>query len=52
MTDSVCHSSLPRTILEKVTLTIIQIRIYPRTKVDPMFQCEYKYAFEELSIQK
>ena len=33
-TDSICHSSLPRTVLEKVTLTTIQFRIYPRTKVD------------------
>ena len=41
MTDSICHSSLPRTVLEKVTLTTIQFRIYPRTKVDPMFQCVY-----------
>ena len=41
MTDSICHSSFPRTVLEKVTLTIIQFRIYPRTKVDPMFQCVY-----------
>ena len=39
MTDSICHSSLPRTVLEKVTLTTIQFRIHPRTKVDPMFQC-------------
>ena len=41
MTDSICHSSLPRTVLEKVTLTSIQFRIHPRTKVDPMFQCVY-----------
>ena len=41
MTDSICHSSLPRTVLEKVTLTTIQFRIYPCTKVDPMFQCVY-----------
>ena len=41
MADSICHSSLPRTVLEKVTLTTIQFRIYPRTKVDPMFQCVY-----------
>ena len=41
MTDSICHSSLPRTVLEKVTLTTIQFRIHPRTKVDPMFQCVY-----------
>ena len=41
MTDSICHSSLPRTVLEKVTLTTIQFRIYPRTKVDPMFQFVY-----------
>ena len=39
MTDSICHSSLPRTVLEKVTLTTIQFRIYPRTKIDSMFQC-------------
>ena len=39
MTDSICHSSLPRTVLEKVTLTTIQFCIHPRTKVDPMFQC-------------
>ena len=39
MTDSICHSSLPRMVLEKVTLTTIQFRIHPRTKVDPMFQC-------------
>ena len=38
MTDSICHSSLPRTVLGKVTLTTIQFRIFPRTKVDPMFQ--------------
>ena len=37
MTDSICHSSLPRTVLETVTLTTIKFRIYPRTKVDPMF---------------
>ena len=41
MTDSICHSSLPRTVLEKVTLTTIQFRIHPRTKVNPMFQCVY-----------
>ena len=41
MTDFICHSSLPRTVLEKVTLTTIQFRIHPRTKVDPMFQCVY-----------
>ena len=41
MTDSICHSSLPRTVFEKVTLTTIQFRIHPRTKVDPMFQCMY-----------
>ena len=41
MTDSICHSSLPRTVLEKVTLTTIQCRIHPRTKVDQMFQCVY-----------
>ena len=41
MTDSICHSSLPRTVLEKVTLTTIQFRIHSRTKVDPMFQCVY-----------
>ena len=41
MTDSICRSSLPRTVLEKVTLTTIQFRIHPRTKVDPMFQCVY-----------
>ena len=41
MTDSICHSSLPRTVLEKVTLTTIQFRIHPRTKVDPIFQCVY-----------
>ena len=41
MTDSICHSSLPRTVLEKVTLTTIKFRIYPRTKVDPMFYCVY-----------
>ena len=41
MTDSICHSSLPRTVLEKVTLTTIQFRIHPRTKVDPMFQRVY-----------
>ena len=41
LTDSVCHSSLPCTVLEKVTLTTIQFRIYPRTKVDPMLQCVY-----------
>ena len=41
MTDSICHSSLPRMVLEKVTLTTIQFRIYPHTKVDPMFQCVY-----------
>ena len=41
MTDSICHSSLPRTLLEKVPLTTIRFRIYPRTKVDPMFQCMY-----------
>ena len=46
MTDHICHSSLPRTVLEKVTLPTIQFRIYPRTKVDRMFQCV------ELSIQK
>ena len=37
MTDSICHSSLPRTVLERVTLTTIKFRIYLRTKVDPMF---------------
>ena len=41
MTDSICHSSLPCTVLEKVTLTTIQFRFYPRTKVDLMFQCVY-----------
>ena len=41
MTDSICHSSLPRTVSEKVTLTTIRFRIHPRTKVDPMFQCVY-----------
>ena len=39
MTDSICHSSLPPTVLEKVTT--IQFRIHPCTKVDPMFQCVY-----------
>ena len=39
--DSICHSSLPRMVLEKVTLTTIQFRIHPCTKVDPMFQCVY-----------
>ena len=39
MTDSICHTSLPCTVLEKVTLTTVQFRIHPRTKVDPMFQC-------------
>ena len=37
MTDSICHSSLPRTVLEKVTLTTIKFRVYPRTKVDQCF---------------
>ena len=37
MTDSICHSSLPRMVLEKVTLTTIQFRIHPCTKVDPCF---------------
>ena len=41
MSDSICHSSLPRTVLEKVTLTTIKFRIYPRTKVDPLFYCVY-----------
>ena len=41
MTDSICHSLLPRTVLEQVTLTAIKFRIYPRTKVDPMFYCVY-----------
>ena len=41
MTDSICHSSLPHMVLEKVTLTTIKFRIYPRTKVDPMFYCVY-----------
>ena len=41
MTDSICHSSLLRTVLEKVTLTTIQFRIHTRTKADPMFQCVY-----------
>ena len=41
MTDSNCHSSLPHTVLEEVTLTTIQFRIHPRTKVDPMFQYVY-----------
>ena len=41
MTDSICHSSLPRTVLEKVTLTTFKFRIYPRTKVDPVFYCVY-----------
>ena len=41
MTNSICHSSLPRTVLEKVTLTNIRFRIHPRTKVDPVFQCVY-----------
>ena len=41
MTDSICHSSLPRTVLEKVTMTTIQFHIYPLTKVDPVFQCVY-----------
>ena len=41
MTDSICHSSLPRTVLEKVTLTTIQFCIHPRIKVDLMFQCVY-----------
>ena len=41
MTDSICHSSLPRTVLEKVNLTAIQFRIHPSTKVDPIFQCVY-----------
>ena len=41
MTDSICQSSLPRKVLEKMTLTTIQFRIHPRTKVDPMFQCVY-----------
>ena len=41
MTDSICHSLLPRTVLEKVTLTTIPFYIYLRTKVDPMFQCVY-----------
>ena len=41
MTDSICHSSLPGTVLEKVTLITVQFLIHPRTKVDPMFQCVY-----------
>ena len=41
MTDSICHSSLQRTVLEKVTLTTIQFHIHPRTKVDQIFQCMY-----------
>ena len=41
MTDSSCRSSLPRTVLENVTLTTIKFHIYPRTKVDPMFYCVY-----------
>ena len=41
MTDSICHSSLPCTVLEKVTLTTIQFRFHLHTKVDPMFQCVY-----------
>ena len=41
MTDSICLSSLLRTVLEKVTLTTIKFRIYLRTKVDPMFYCVY-----------
>ena len=40
-TDSICHSSLSHTVLEKVTLTTIKFRIYPHTKVDPMFDCVY-----------
>ena len=41
MTDSICHPSLPHTVLEKVTLTTIQFRIHLPTKIDPMFQCVY-----------
>ena len=40
-TDSICHSSLPHMVLEKVTLTTIKFRIYSRTKVDPMFYSVY-----------
>ena len=28
-------------VATQVTLTTIQFRIHPRTKVDPMFQCVY-----------
>ena len=41
MTDSICHSSLRRTVLEKVTLTTLKFCVYPRTKVDPMFYYVY-----------
>ena len=34
MTDSICHSSLRRAVLETVALTSIEFCIYPRKKVD------------------
>ena len=34
MTDSICHSSLRRAVLETVALTSIEFCINPRKKVD------------------
>ena len=34
MTDSICHSSLRRTVLETVSLTSVELCINPRKKVD------------------
>ena len=52
MTDSICHSSLPRTVLEKVTVTTIQFRIHPRTKSRPnVSMCVYKYAVQTKVVQ-
>ena len=52
MTDSICHSSLPRTVLEKVT-DYFPILYSSAHKSRPnVSMCVYYYATEELSIQK
>ena len=44
MTDSICHSSLPHSVLEKVTLTTIKFRIYLRTKVEKVTLTTIKFC--------
>ena len=48
MTDSICHSSLPCAVLEKVALISVEFCIYPCKKID---SCIYQYTIKEISIQ-